>query len=130
MELRFTHINFPVLDIEESLEFYRKWLHLEVQLDRRPKGDTVWLTTPEQHKLGIPDFVFVIYEGNISRKDHFGFQVDSREHLNALAEEAEEAGILVYGVTDLGADVGSFIQIRDPSGHIWEYTYGQDLKGL
>jgi len=47
---RLTHITFPVNDIEKSVNFYKKWFKLEVHLVRRPRGNTVWMTTPEQNQ--------------------------------------------------------------------------------
>ncbi len=128
--IRFTHITFAVHDMEESIAFYAKWFGLVVHLDRRPDGNTVWITTQEQNSKETPDFVLVLHSGEVSRIHHFGFQVGSREDLDDIARRAKEAEIWVEGPTDLGGVVGSYVFIKDPNGHIWEFTVGQPLMGL
>ena len=130
LQPRLTHVTFPVQNIDESVRFYHEWFGLVVHLDRRPQGNTLWLATAEQDAKPEPDFVFVIHEAEVSKIDHFGFQVASRDELDEIAERAKKAGIWVEGPVDLGGKVGSFVFVRDPNGHIWEYTFGQDLLGL
>lgn len=130
MKPKLTHVTFAVKNLDESIEFYRRWLGLEVYLDRRPHGSTVWITTPDQMKLERPDFVFVTHEGEISKLDHFGFQVDSREDIDKIAIKAKEEGVLLEGPIDVGGQIGTYLMIKDPNGHIWEYTYGQGISGL
>jgi len=65
-----------------------------------------------------------------ARLDHFGFQCDSREEVDRIAEQAQERNILVEPPTDVGGIVGYFAMVRDPDGHIIEFTFGQPLKGL
>ena len=129
---RLTHITFATKDLDESIAFYKKWFNLEVHLDRRPSGGgTVWMTTQDQNRRDRPEFVFVLHQGEVSKVHHFGFQVHYRESLDEIAEKAKAAGILVEGPTDSGIpEVGSYVFIEDPNGHIWEYTHGQPLMGL
>ena len=127
---RFTHLTFAVKDLAQSLAFYRKWFDLEVHLDRRPSGNTVWITTGEQYRKTPPDFVLVLHEGEISKIHHFGFQIEHRSDLDILAEKAKNDGILVEGPVDIGGPVGSYVFIEDPNGHIWEFTAGQPIAGL
>ena len=127
---RLTHITFAVKNLDESIEFYIGWLGLEVHLDRRPKGRTVWMTTKEQNGSSPPEFVFVLEEGEVSKINHFGFQVESLTELDRIALEASKADILMEGPVHIGGVVGSYVFVRDPSGHIWEYTHGQPLRGL
>ena len=54
----------------------------------------------------------------------------TREQLDALAAESKSAGIWVEGPVDQGGDIGSYVFVRDPNGHIWEYTWGQPFNGL
>ena len=127
---RFTHITFAVKNMAESLEFYHQWFGLVVHLDRRPQGNTVWITTADQSDRETPEFVLVVHEGEISRIHHFGFQMESRADLDAVAEKAKAAGVLREGPVDVGGAVGSFLFIEDPNGHMWEFTAGQPLVGL
>ena len=62
--------------------------------------------------------------------DHFGFQCDTRAEVDRIAELARARNILVEPPTDVGGVVGYFTTVRDPDGHLVEFTYGQPLKGL
>jgi catechol 2,3-dioxygenase-like lactoylglutathione lyase family enzyme len=127
---RLTHLTFRVNNFEESIAFYGQWFGLVVHKDRRPKGTTVWMTTAEQHRKEKPDFIFVLEEGPLRLMHHIGFQTATREQLDALAAESKSAGIWVEGPVDQGGDIGSYVFVRDPNGHIWEYTWGQPFNGL
>jgi lactoylglutathione lyase len=129
--IRWTHITITVSRMDASLEFYRSVCGLEVVRDRRGEGGgTVWLGyQPEDG--GHPAFVLVLMEGEVrDRLDHFGFQCDSRAEVDAIAAEARGRGILVYEPTDSGGSVGYWTHVRDPDGHMVEFTFGQPLKGL
>jgi catechol 2,3-dioxygenase-like lactoylglutathione lyase family enzyme len=65
-----------------------------------------------------------------ARLDHFGFQCDSRDEVDRIAALAREQNILVEPPTDIGGVVGYFTTVRDPDGHVIEFTFGQPLKGL
>jgi hypothetical protein len=65
-----------------------------------------------------------------NRLDHLGFQCDSRGEVEAIATRSEKLGILEYAPTDSGGSVGYWTMIRDPDGHLVEFTYGQPLAGL
>ncbi len=76
-------------------------------------------------------FVLVMVQDEVkSRLDHFGFQCDSREEVDRIAEQARQLNILVESPADIGGVVGYFTMVRDPDGHLIEFTFGQPLKGL
>ena len=129
--IRWTHITIRVSRMDASIEFYRDVCGLRVVRDRRREGGgTVWLGyEPEADEH--PAFVLVLSEGEVTdRLDHFGFQVDDRNEVDRIATEARARGILVYEPTDSGGSVGYWTQVRDPDGHMVEFTFGQPLKGL
>lgn len=130
MHPKLTHVTFSVKNFDESIEFYRKWFQLEVHRDRRPY--TVWLTTKTQNVKKVPEFILVLEEGAVEsgKINHFGLQIEERRQLDIIADEARKLDILVEGPTDVGGIVGSFVMIKDPNGHIWEFTVGQPLLGL
>ena len=99
--------------------------------DRRREGrHNVWLG-PATKEGEDPLFVLVIVQDEIKfRLDHFGFQCDSREEVDRIAEHARRQNILVEPPADLGGIVGYFTTVRDPDGHVVEFTFGQPLKGL
>lgn len=120
-----------VSEMERSIEFYRSVCGLQVVRDRRREGGgTVWLGyQPEEGE--DPGFVLVLMQGEVTdRLDHFGFQCDSRAEVDRIAEDASGRGILASAPTDSGGSVGYWTIIRDPDGHMVEFTFGQPLKGL
>jgi catechol 2,3-dioxygenase-like lactoylglutathione lyase family enzyme len=129
--IRWTHITITISQFERSIEFYSTMCGLDVVRDRRREGGgTVWLgykgTADED-----PVFVLVLMEGEVTdRLDHFGFQCDSRQEVDRIAVEARARDILVYEPKDSGGSVGYWTIIRDPDGHMVEFTYGQPIKGL
>ena len=99
--------------------------------DRRLEGrHNVWLgpvTKPGEDPL----FVLVIVQDEVkARLDHFGFQCDSRAEVDRIAELARQQDTLIEPPVDIGGVVGYFTMIRDPDGHLVEFTFGQPLKGL
>jgi lactoylglutathione lyase len=131
MSVRWTHITINVSDLERSIEFYTSLCGLSIVRDRRLEGrHNVWLG-PETAAGEDPVFVLVIVQDEVKhRLDHFGFQCDSREDVDRIAELARKQNILVEPPTDVGGIVGYFTMVRDPDGHVVEFTAGQPLKGL
>jgi lactoylglutathione lyase len=131
MPTRWTHITINCSDIDASVEFYTSICGLTIVRDRRLEGrHNVWLgpATPAGED---PVFVLVIVQDEVkARLDHFGFQCDSRKEVDRIAELARQQNILVEPPVDVGGVVGYFTMVRDPDGHIVEFTFGQPLKGL
>jgi catechol 2,3-dioxygenase-like lactoylglutathione lyase family enzyme len=131
MKPRWTHVTITVSDMDRSIEFYTSFCGLTVVRDRRLEGGgTVWLgpDTPPARK---PTFLLVLGQGEIkSLIDHLGFQCDLREQVDQIAERGRELGILVEPPTDVGGVVGYFTMVRDPDGHLVEFTHGQPIEGL
>lgn len=131
MPLRWTHITINASDIDRSVEFYTSVCGLSIVRDRRLEGrHNVWLG-PKPTPGEDPIFVLVIVQDEVkARLDHFGFQCDTREEVDRIAELGRQQNILVEEPTDIGGVVGYFTSVRDPDGHVVEFTYGQPLKGL
>jgi len=128
---RWTHITINCSDLERSVDFYTSICGLTIVRDRRLEGrHNVWLgpmTKPDEDPL----FVLVIVQEEVkSRLDHFGFQCESREEVDRIAELARQQDTLLEPPVDIGGVVGYFTMIRDPDGHLVEFTFGQPLKGL
>jgi len=129
--MRWTHFTLPVSNLEESIGFFTKVCKLSVVRDRRAEGGkTLWLG-PKPRNGELPEFVLVVAEGDVVEPlDHFGFQCDSIEELNAIADQAKSEGSLVEGPIFAGGSIGHYVVVREPSGHLVEFTFGQPLKGL
>jgi catechol 2,3-dioxygenase-like lactoylglutathione lyase family enzyme len=130
MPARWTHVVAKVSDLDRSVSFYRRFCALEVVRDGRPNGHTVWLA-PAARSRGTPAFVLVLYQTGIDfRLDHLGFQVETREEIDRIAAEGKDLGILAEPPWDGGGDIGYVTMLRDPDGHLVEFTYGQPIAGL
>ena len=131
MATHFTHVTFTVSNFERSIAFYREVCELDVVRDRRSEGgSTVWLGPRDADKSN-PPFVFVLEEGEVTdRLDHLAFQCDTREELEAKAALGQTLNALHKKPHDVGGSVGYYTMLRDPDGHIVEFTHGQPIKGL
>ena len=129
--MRWTHFTLPVSDLDGSVRFFTEECGLCVVRDRRAEGGTtVWLG-PAPESGQDPEFVLVAFQGKVKEPlDHFGFQCESREAVTGIAERARSNGNLVEGPIDYGGSVGYFAVVREPSGHLVEFTFGQPLRGL
>jgi lactoylglutathione lyase len=129
--MRWTHFTLPVSDLAGSIGFFTEVCGLSVVRDRRAEGGkTVWLG-PRAPSGADPDFVLVLHEDMVREPlDHFGFQCDSRQEVTELAARASKTGALVSGPIDAGGSVGYYAMVREPSGHLVEFTFGQPLRGL
>ena len=129
--MKWTHFTLPVSDVDGSIQFFTHVCGLSVVRDRRLEGgSTIWIgPAPEDGR--DPEFVLVIAKGNVEKPlDHFGFQCVSLSELYAIAENARSSGTLVTEPTFAGGSIGHFCMVREPSGHLVEFTYGQPLRGL
>jgi lactoylglutathione lyase len=131
MATHWTHITITVTNLERSIEFYKSFCGLSVLRDRRLEGGgTVWLG-PEPPPGEDPAFLLVVGQGEVTcPMDHLGFQCDSRDEVDQIAERATRLGILDIPPTDKGGSVGYFAMLRDPDGHLVEFTHGQPIRGL
>jgi lactoylglutathione lyase len=130
MAARWTHVVLKVSELERSIAFYARFCGLEIVRDGRPGGHTVWMA-PRRRPAGPPPFVLVLYLTDIDcRMDHLGFQCDAREEIDRVAAEGERLGILAEPPFDGGGDIGYVTMLRDPDGHLVEFTHGQPLAGL
>jgi lactoylglutathione lyase len=131
MPPRWTHITINVSDIDRSVDFYSSVCGLSIVRDRRKEGrHNVWLgpaTGPDED----PAFVLVMVQDEVKALlDHFGFQCASREEVDRIAEFARQHDIMIVPPTDIGGVVGYFTTVRDPDGHLIEFTFGQPIAGL
>ena len=50
--------------------------------------------------------------------------------LDRIAAEGARLGILAAPAQEGGGDIGYVTMLRDPDGHLVEFTFGQPLRGL
>jgi catechol 2,3-dioxygenase-like lactoylglutathione lyase family enzyme len=127
---RLTHVALRVKDLDRSVAFYRKYAQLEVSHEREDEGTrVVWLAEEPED----PAFVFVLIpmahaEAERPGVHHFGFSVDGRAAVDAVASPARADGVLRQGPTYAGPVVGYFCIVEDPDRNWVEFSYGQPIN--
>ena len=126
----FTHCALHVRDLAEAVAFYESYCGLKVVKEHgQGAGRVVWLATPGAES----SFVLVLLGGgaeHVQDKDdmtHYGFAVATREDVDRLAERAKRDGCLHWEPRDYAPPTGYLCGVKDPTGHIIEFSYGQPL---
>lgn len=134
MTIAFTHVALHVRDLAACVAFYRDFCCLKVVHERGGPDEAsatqvVWLAQPGRER----EFIFVLLSGgpgqvrNERDFSHFGFAMESRDAVDAIAEKARKAGCLIWEPRDEPYPVGYYCGVRDPDGNSVEFSYGQPL---
>lgn len=121
-----THIALHVRDLAASVAFYHRWCELNVIHERE---GVVWLAEAGREA----EFILVMIDGGPRRTpterdySHIGFALDSRAAVDAIAAAADKAGVLAWSPADEPYPTGYYCGLRDPDGHLVEFSYGQPL---
>lgn len=125
-----THIALHVSDLDACIDFYQRFCQMRICHQRGKEGNRiVWMAEPGREK----EFIFVMLEGGHDLKlpdddyRHFGFALESRAAVDAIAEKAKQEGFLVWEPRDEPFPVGYYCGLRDPNGNYVEFSYGQPL---
>ena len=128
-DLGLTHVALPVVDLDASLAFYRKYAALErvhERVDPATGSRVAWVSDRTR-----PFVVVLIQVGDVKHPllplAHLGVGLASREDVDRLAAEARAEGLACYGPIDAGAPVGYFALISDPDHHTLEVSHGQEV---
>jgi len=128
-----THIAIQSHDVEASIRFYRDYVGLYVVHDRIDDGEgvrVVWLSeTPRNATfvivvIGVPPTVQV----QPALLHHQGYDLPSRAAVDEIAARARADGVLAHGPVDAGGVVGYLCMVRDPDGHMVEFSHGQPIN--
>ena len=130
-----THLALHVRDLDACIAFYRDYCGMKT-VHERDDGDAegggfrvVWLAEPGREK----DFIIVLLPGGPGRDQaegdfsHFGFALESRAAVDAIAARAERAGCLAWAPRQEPYPVGYYCGLKDPDGNFVEFSYGQPL---
>jgi len=122
-----THIALHVEDINACVAFYQSYAGLRVVHERSSRHmRVVWLTAG-----GESDFVLVMLSGGCyvaqQQNDfsHLGFSLASREEVDQIADKAAREQCLAWQVVEEPWPTGYYCGVRDPNGHIVEFSFGQ-----
>jgi lactoylglutathione lyase len=129
MTAEFTHCALHARDLAESIAFYESYCSLRVVKEHgHGESRTVWMANAEDAA-----FVLVLLGGGPERtqaKDdmtHYGFAVRSRADVDSLAERGRREGRLFWEPQEFPPPTGYLCALRDPSGYVIEFSYGQPL---
>jgi len=132
MRPNLTHIALHVRDLEACISFYSTFCGMRVVHARggsNGSGGVVWLAEPgREHEL-----ILVLLAGGRRQHQapgdfsHLGFALASREEVDAVAEQARSAGVLIWEPCQDSYPVGYYCGVRDPDGNFVEFSYGQPL---
>ncbi len=119
------HIGLNVKNLEESKEFYRRFLSITPAKEK--DGYVKFLTTEPNLNLTLTQVDEV--QGNII--NHLGVQVNSKEEVLMHKERLEKEGF--FAREEMNTNCCYAIQdkfwVTDPDGNEWEYFYTkQDLN--
>ena len=128
MTARWTHVVVKVADLERSIAFYRRFCGLEVVRDGRLRRRTPCGSHRRLPRPSLPCSSSCLTRVDF-RLDHLGFQCDSRG-VDRVAAEGAALGILAEPPFEGGGDIGYVTMLRDPDGHLVEFTFGQPIRGL
>ena len=129
-----THLALHVRDLEACIAFYRDFcgmrcVHERADGEDGAGGRVVWLAEPGREA----DFILVLLAGGPGRDQgerdysHFGFALESRAAVDAIAEKARSAGRLIWPPREEPYPVGYYCGLSDPDGNAVEFSYGQPL---
>jgi len=133
---RLTHLALRVSDLDRSMAWYLRYTPLRVLKHFVDDyGVSAWLADPAD--AACP-FVLALSQFD-EEKDpfeyappavlgpyaHLGFEMTSAEEVDAIAEMAEQEGILTYPVTQMSPPIGYICFVEDPDGNTIEFSHRQ-----
>jgi len=130
MKPAFTHCALHVRDLDKSIAFYRSYCGMEIVKEHGEGYSRVaWLASPGEER----NFVLVLLGGGpVRARDkadmtHYGFGVASRADIDKIAERGRKDGCLHWEPRDYAPPTGYLCAVRDPTGYVIEFSYGQPL---
>jgi catechol 2,3-dioxygenase-like lactoylglutathione lyase family enzyme len=130
MKPAFTHCALHVRDLDQSIAFYRSYCGLDMVKEHGAgEGRSVWLASPGEED----SFVLVLLGGGLDHVQgeddmtHYGFGVAAREDIDKIAERGRKEGCLHWEPREYAPPTGYLCAVRDPTGYIIEFSYGQPL---
>lgn len=129
MTVTFTHCAMQVADLDRSIDFYARYCRMRIVKEHgEGTSRVVWLGCEGQH-----GFVLVLLGGGRVRAQdpddmtHYGFGVSAREDVDRIATRAKRDGCLFWEPRDYAPPTGYLCGVKDPTGYIIEFSYGQPL---
>ncbi len=138
MRSTWTHVAFPVKDVDASVAWYEAYTHLRTLARHEDvDGKNAWLGDPTQ---ADQPFILVLgqfYEGHdpfapavhhpMGPFAHLGLELPTREAIDDIAAKAKAGGFLALGPMQMPKEVGYICLVKDPDGNTIEYSYDQGV---
>ncbi len=133
---RWTHLALRVGDVEQSIAWYERFTPLRV-LQRTSDGRGVGASLADPQDKPFP---FVLTLAQFAPETdpfgfapptvlgpfaHIGFELQSREEVDAIAAAAEAEGTLTFSPTMMPPPIGYICFVEDPDGNTVEFSYDQ-----
>ena len=125
-----THVALHVKNVTACVDFFQRYVGLEVVRDRESHGKHVlWLAEPGHEHA----FIFVLIPGGPGHQQaendfsHLGFALPSKAAVDEIAARAKQEGILLCPPRQEPFPVGYYCGVIDPDGNRIEFSYGQPL---
>lgn len=135
---RWTHMAFPVKDIDASIAWYEKYTHLELLARRedefsyaawlgdRTQADQPFLLVLAQFREGMDPFAPAVHPA-LGPFAHVGIEVTARKTIDEIAALAKKDNCLALGPEQMPAPVGYICFIKDPDGNTIEFSFDQGV---
>ncbi|CAB4587255.1 unannotated protein [freshwater metagenome] len=132
---RWTHVALPCHDLERTIAWYERFTPLRA-FDRRADelGCSAWMGHPEPspHPFAL---VLVSFDADRSTGPqpqlapfaHLGFELPTREAVDAVAASGRAEGCLVWEPQQLPEHVGYVCALSDPDGNVVEFSFDQGV---
>lgn len=126
---KFNNLSIHVHNMDESREFFRRWCAMEIfhhgSLTQSCRAASPGLRDDFQIVLcAAPAPVLQNNERDIS---HIGIAVETKYELESLYRRAQAAGLVHWPLHTRPYPAGTLFSIKDPDGHIVEFSHGQPL---
>jgi len=129
MQPRLTHLCLHVENLEDCVNFYRRYCRMEVIEDRSEGGaGSIYMSEAGRQN----ELVFQFKSGgmnltmNENEERHFGFAVESREVVDDIAKLAREDEIIFFEADEYLP--GAYLcGVKDPNGNCVEFGYGHKV---
>ena len=125
-----THIALHVSHLGECIAFYEEYCGMTIYHERQDdRSNVVWLAEPGKEG----EFIIVMIDGGQHLEQaeddysHLGFALESAEQVDLIAARAKNDGRLAWPPRAEPYPVGYYCGVRDPSGKVVEFSYGQPL---
>jgi len=119
-----------VADLVQTIGFYERYCGMTIVKEHGEDDKrVVWLASPGAEE----SFVLVLLGGGPKRDQaaddmtHYGFGVPTRADVDRIAAQAKEDGLLHWEPRDYAPPTGYLCGVKDPTGFIVEFSYGQPL---